>query len=62
MRPAPSETAGWYKVPSVTRLLKYDNPIPMAGDPPWKPIDVNACKWAARETAVYSHMMKNKCN
>lgn len=59
MRPTPSVTAK-ITAPSIVRLFRYDNPIPMQGDPPWKPSNVNACQWAAREKAVYAHAMKQK--
>lgn len=60
MRPTPSPSAGWYSPPSISRLFKYTLPIPMRGDPPWKPSDVNADHWAAREKAVYAAAMEAK--
>lgn len=60
MRPAPPMTPGWYEPPSVARLLRYKNPIPMTGDPLWKPSDVNADHWSARAKAVYAAAMAAK--
>jgi len=60
MKPTPKETGGWYSPPSITRLLRYENPIPMQGDPVWMLSDVSGDWWAAREKAVYAAMMKEK--
>lgn len=60
MKPNPPTTPGWYKSPSIARLLRYERPIPMRGDPDWKPSDANADWWSAREKAVYAAMMKEK--
>jgi hypothetical protein len=60
MKPTPPMTPGWYKPPSITRLLRYENPLPMCGDPNWKPSDANVNYWVAREKAVYAAMMKDK--
>jgi hypothetical protein len=54
MRPTPSEAPGWYKPPSITRLLHYVNPIKMVGDPAW------TGDWSGREQAVYAAAMKAK--
>lgn len=53
MRPTPSMTPNWYKPPSITRLLHYDNPLPMVGDP-------NHGRDWNRRSEVYKHMMKLK--
>lgn len=58
MRPTPSAAPGWYKPPSIARLLRYKNPLPMQGDPYWKTNDDD--QWAAREAAVYVAAMKNR--
>jgi hypothetical protein len=70
MRPTPSPTAGWYSPPSISRLFKCDNPMPMRGDPDWNtncgcgPLryyEKHSCnKWALREQAVYAAMMEEK--
>lgn len=69
-RPTPPTTPGWYKPPSITRLLRYENPIKMQGDPMWLPDNArlrysnepnpNIDQWALREAAVYAHMMDEK--
>ena len=56
MKPTPSVNAGWYKSPSITRLLRYENPIPMVGDR-W---DGRGNAWANREKAVYAAAMVAK--
>lgn len=58
MRPTPSITGGWYSPPSISRLLRYENPIPMQGDPHWS--RDKGDDWAEREQAVYKHAMKEK--
>lgn len=60
MRPTPSVNGGWYSPPSVTRLLRYENPLPMRGDPSWDTGDKD--KWGKRERAVYEAMMTAKRN
>jgi hypothetical protein len=57
MRPTPSTSPGWYTPPSITRLLRYENPMPMRGDPGFRR---GGDEWAARQTVVYAHMMKQK--
>ena len=59
MRPSPPMTPGWYRPPSIARLLRYENPIPMWGDPPWSRGKSN--DWTEREKVVYAHAMKAKC-
>ena len=58
MKPNPSTTRGWYNPPSITRLLHYENPIKMQGDPDWR--RGHGDDWRNREEAVYAHMMKEK--
>jgi hypothetical protein len=70
MRPTPKETGGWYSPPSIARLLRYENPLPMAGDPDWttncgcgnlRYYEKHSCnKWKLREKAVYAAAMKAK--
>jgi hypothetical protein len=60
MRPTPAATPGWYTPPSITRLLRYENPIPMQGDPDWRRGDQGAGPWSRRERAVYAAAMKAK--
>jgi hypothetical protein len=67
MKPNPPTTPGWYTAPSITRLLRYEKPIKMAGDPDWAPKcdcrRYGICKcdhWAPREKAVYAAAMKAK--
>jgi hypothetical protein len=67
MRPAPARAHNWYKPPSITRLLHYDKPLPMHGDPAWGSIcscrRSYVCKcdhWGAREKAVYAAAMEEK--
>lgn len=69
MKPNPPTTPGWYTPPSITRLLRYDKPLPMAGDPDWKPMCTRVCRgsrgcqcdhWGARERAVYASMTEAK--
>jgi hypothetical protein len=57
MKPTPPLTGGWYSKPSIARLLKWDNPVRMAGDPPWLP---NGDAWASRQEAVYAAAMEAK--
>ncbi len=53
MRPAPKEIGAYrYSPPPVSRLLRYENPIRMVGDPP------HDGSWRGREKAVYEHMMR----
>lgn len=66
MRPNPPTSPGWYKPTSIARLLRYENPLPMAGDPDWK-ADCNhryyekcQCDWGNRQAAVYAHTMEQK--
>ncbi len=67
-RSTPPLTPGWYTPPSITRLLKYDKPIKMQGDPDWLPkcnchSRSDGCKcdhWASRQKAVYAAMMEAK--
>ena len=47
-----------HKPPSINRLSHYENPIPMAGDPPWDGTSKNA--WEARQRAVYQEAMRGK--
>jgi hypothetical protein len=54
MRPTPSPSAGWYSPPTVARLLRYENPIPMRGDPR------HDGSWHGREKAVYEAAMRAK--
>ena len=61
MKPTPALTPRWYKPPSITRLLRYETPIQMAGDPQWE----TKCKrtddkWAVRQKAVYAAAMAEK--
>jgi hypothetical protein len=67
MRPTPLMNTPKYSPPSITRLLHYDQPLKMVGDPDWIP----KCKcprygkctcnhWAPREEAVYAAMMEEK--
>lgn len=67
MRPTPSLAPNWYSPPSITRLLRYERPIKMQGDPDWIP--KCSCRrygkcdcdhWGAREQAVYTQAMKEK--
>ena len=61
MKPSPPTTPGWYNPPSITRLLRYENPIPMAGDPIWDSgHDLNGNRWQQREQVVYAFMMQQK--
>lgn len=60
MKPAPPMTPGWYKPPSITRLLRYTNPIPMKGDPPWDYETAGGGEWERREQAVYGAAMAAK--
>lgn len=67
MRPNPPTTPGWYSPPSITRLLRYDKPIKMQGDPNWlvhcKCPRYQTCycdPWGARQAAVYEHTMEQK--
>ena len=68
MKPNPPTTPGWYTPPSITRLLRYDKPLPMVGDPDWKPTCTHVCRgrgcqcdhWGARERAVYASMTEAK--
>lgn len=60
MRPTPLATPGWYNPPSITRLLRYKDPLPMVGDPPWRDDDQVGDKWRMREQAVYAAAMKEK--
>ena len=68
MKPSPSTTPGWYNPPSITRLLRHENPLPMVGDPDWKPECTSECRrrgcqcdqWGARQEAVYKHMLESK--
>lgn len=53
MKPTPSVNAGWYTPPSITRLLHYEYPLPMVGDPD------HGRKWHRREE-VYAHEMARK--
>lgn len=56
MKPNPPTTPGWYTPPSVTRLLRYqDPPRGLYGEPEWKGNGYN--NWAARSEAVYKAMM-----
>jgi hypothetical protein len=67
-KPTTKETGGWYSPPSITRLSRYENPIPMAGDPDWTPKcdclrhhrKCKCDKWGAREQAVYAAMVGTK--
>jgi hypothetical protein len=59
MRATPSPSAGWHTPPAISRLFKYDRPLPMRGDPAWTPKD-GGCPWAARERAVYAAAMEAK--
>ncbi len=54
MKPTPKETGGWYSPPSITRLLRYENPLPMRDDPP------HDGTWEGREQKVYAAMMQAK--
>jgi hypothetical protein len=58
MRPTPPMTPGWYRPPSITRLLRYESPLPMKGDPAWHKQKGN--RWEARQQAVYEAMMQEK--
>jgi hypothetical protein len=68
MKPNPPTTPGWYTPPSIMRLFKYDKPLPMAGDPDWKPDCNSTCRhrgcqcdhWGARQVAVYEAAMQAK--
>jgi hypothetical protein len=69
MRPTPSPTGGWYSPPTIARLFKCDNPIPMRGDPDWKAAvkcqhryyDKCTCDyWGVRQKAVYAVAMEEK--
>lgn len=57
MKPNPPTTPGWYNPPSITRLLHYENPIPMQGDPSW---NRDGNQWANREEAIYTAAMESK--
>lgn len=58
-RPTPPMTPGWYVPPSITRLLRYENPLRMCGDPDW---NSNGDAWGSRERAVYAAAMAAKTN
>ncbi len=58
MRPTPPTTLGWYNPPSITRLLRYENPLPMIGDPPRARIS----DWEGRAKVLYKATMKTKRN
>jgi hypothetical protein len=67
MKPNPPTTPGWYTPPPVTRLLKYDKPIKMQGDPNWIPKcdcrRYGTCEcdhWEPRQRAVYAAAMEAK--
>lgn len=68
MKPNPPTTPGWYNPPSIARLLRYDKPIKMQGDPDWTPKCESACRyrgcqcdhWGAREKAVYAATLAEK--
>lgn len=67
MKPTPPTTPGWYSPPSITRLLKWDKPIKMTGDPDRIPKcscrlygTCNCDHWGARQEAVYAAMMETK--
>ncbi len=63
MRPTPPTTPGWYNPPSITRLLRYENPIQMVGDPAWDAEgDQWRNQWRNREIAVYAAAMEAKGN
>jgi hypothetical protein len=58
MRPSPSINGRGYSPPSIMRLLRYENPLPMVGDPSWNVNHYN--QWEARSECVYAAMMKTK--
>jgi hypothetical protein len=63
VRPSPPTTPGWYNPPSVTRLLRYEHPIKMQGDPDWDPgHDRDGDRWHLRERAVYAAAMEARGN
>ena len=63
MKPTPPMTPGWYNPPSITRLLRWEHPVQMAGDPQWdKGHDRDGCRWELREKAVYVAAMRAKGN
>jgi hypothetical protein len=47
-----------HRPPSIKRLLHYERPLVMAGDPQWYGLAKNA--WQARQEAVYADMMAGK--
>jgi hypothetical protein len=57
MRPTPSSGPPRIELTPISRLSKYETPLPMYGDPSW---DGEEHSWAAREKAVYAHMMEQK--
>jgi len=61
MKPNPPTTHGWYNPPSILRLLRYENPIKMSGDPDWdEGHDRDGNRWEQRERTVYETMMQAK--
>ena len=59
-KPTPSMTPNWYHPPTIARLLRYENPIPMQGDPDWRSGNQREDKWQRREMAVYAQAMELK--
>jgi hypothetical protein len=57
--PAPTTLIGG---PPITRLLKYEEPLPMIGDPDWRgQVKKNGGDpWSHRAEAVYAAMMEQK--
>lgn len=67
MKPNPLATPDRHIPPSISRLLRYDRPLPMSGDPDWRPDcqcgKYKPCRcdhWAARQVVVYAAAMEAK--